>query len=80
MPRRNKLTAKERIILVLSHKGCRNIEELKESTKLNENVLLKELSLLYKQGLIYRTWGRFAGKKFRKYCLKGAIKEELKLE
>jgi len=63
--------------MVLSNKYCLSLEELEKLTGVKRNVLLVVLSRLAKKGVITRTWGSFAGKRYRKYCLKTAIKEAL---
>ncbi|ABP94307.1 MULTISPECIES: ArsR family transcriptional regulator [Metallosphaera] len=74
------LTAKEKILLVLAEKGSCSLEELEKYTRIKRNVLLVHLTRLAKEGLVYRGWGHFGGKTFRKYSLKSKYKEELKLE
>lgn len=71
---KEKLTLTQLILLKLSQ-GCRTLEELQEYTGAKRNVLLVTLTRLYKRGLIYRKWRRFAGRKYREYCLK--YREEL---
>jgi len=80
MTYKNTLTAKEKILLILSQKGSCSLDELERYTGIKKNVLLVHLTKLVQEGLVYRTWGHYAGRKFRKYSLKTKIKEELKLE
>ncbi len=80
MTYKRNLTAKEKILLVLAEKGSCSLEELEKYTRIKRNVLLVHLTQLAKEGIVYRGWGRFGGKKFRKYSLKTKYLEELKLE
>jgi len=77
---RDKLSAQNRVLMVLSNKYCLSLEELERYTGVKRNVLLVVLHRLAKKGIITRTWGKFGGKRYRKYCLKTAIKEELGVE
>ena len=74
------LRIRDRILIVLARKYCLSLEELEEHTGVRREVLKVYLSRLTHQGIITRTWGSFGGKKYRKYCLKSAIKEELGVE
>jgi len=80
MPKKPKLRVRDRILIVLSKKHCLSLEELEKYTGVGRRALLVNLSRLVKAGLVSRTWGSFGGKKYRKYCLKTAIKEELGVE
>jgi len=80
MPKKPKLRVRDRILIVLSKKHCLSLEELEKYTGVGRRALLVNLSRLVKAGLVTRTWGSFGGKKYRKYCLKTAIKEELGVE
>jgi Sulfolobus plasmid regulatory protein. len=77
---RDNLRTRDKILIVLSRKHCLSLEELEQNTGVKRNVLKVYLSILARQGIITRTWGTFAGRKYRKYCLKSAIKEALGLE
>jgi DNA-binding IscR family transcriptional regulator len=74
------LRTRDKILIVLSRKHCLSLEELENYTGVKRNVLKVYLSLMARQGIITRTWGSFGGKKYRKYCLKTAIKEALGLD
>jgi DNA-binding IscR family transcriptional regulator len=74
------LRIRDRILIVLARKHCLSLEELEKHTGVKRNILKVYLSVLARQGIITRTWGSFGGKKYRKYCLKGSIKEELGVE
>jgi len=74
------LRIRDKILIVLARKYCLSLEELERYTGVKRNVLKVYLSILARQGIITRTWGAFAGRKYRKYCLKSAIKEALGLE
>ncbi|WP_221286946.1 DNA-binding protein [Stygiolobus caldivivus] len=65
-----KLQNTEKILIILSH-GCATLERLEEKTGIPKKELLVYLTRLHKRGLIYRTWQKYGGKKFREYCLKG---------
>ena len=80
MSRKPKLRVRDRILIVLSKKHCLSLEELEKYTGVGRRALLVSLSRLVKAGFVTRTWGSFGGKKYRKYCLKTAIKEELGVE
>jgi DNA-binding IscR family transcriptional regulator len=80
VPEKPKLRVRDKILIVLAKKHCLSLEELEKHTKVNRKVLLVNLSRLVKAGLVTRTWGYFNGKKYRKYCLKTVIKEELGIE
>lgn len=77
---RDNLRIRDQILIVLARKHCLSLEELERYTGVKRNVLKVYLSILARQGIITRTWGAFAGRKYRKYCLKSAIKEALGLE
>ncbi|WP_062088641.1 DNA-binding protein [Sulfolobus acidocaldarius] len=79
MPRNGSLTISEKILLVLQEKGCCSLEELERYTKVRRNELLVYLTKMTRQGIVTRSWGHFAGKKYRKYCLKTTLKKELNL-
>jgi DNA-binding IclR family transcriptional regulator len=74
------LRNRERILIVLAKRHCLSLEELEQYTGIKRSELKVYLSWLAREGIITRTWGRYAGKKYRKYCLKSAIKEELGVE
>jgi predicted transcriptional regulator of viral defense system len=74
-----KITNETKILLVLSKKHCCSIEELEQYTKIKKEELKVYLSKLAKEGKISRGWGHIVGKKFRKYCIKTKILEELNL-
>jgi predicted transcriptional regulator of viral defense system len=80
MSRRDGLRVRDQVLIVLSRKHCLSLEELERYTGVRRDVLKVYLSRLTHQGLITRTWGSFGGKKYRKYCLKTSIKEELGVE
>ncbi|MFP3203559.1 MAG: DNA-binding protein [Sulfolobus sp.] len=65
-----KLSLVQLVLIYLSNRGCLTLEELERLTNAKRNVLLVELSRLYKKGIIYRKWRHIAGKKVREYCLK----------
>ncbi len=67
---KEKMTLSQLILIYLSNKGCLTLEELQNYTNTKREVLLVTLTRLHKKGLIYRKWRRFAGRKFREYCLK----------
>ena len=71
------LRNRERILIVLAKHHCLSLEELEEKTGIPRNELKVYLSWLAREGIIVRTWGKFTGKRYRKYCLKSSIKEEL---
>ena len=77
---RNKLRNREKILLVLAKHHCLSLEELEEKTGIPRNELKVYLSWLTRDGIVTRTWGKYAGKRYRKYCLKSAIKEDLGVE
>ena len=77
---RDKLRNREKILLVLAKHHCLSLEELEEKTGIPRNELKVYLSWLAREGIIVRTWGKYAGKRYRKYCLRTAIKEELKID
>jgi DNA-binding IscR family transcriptional regulator len=74
------LRVRDRILIVLARKHCLSLEELEKYTKVRRDVLKVYLSMLAREGLVTRTWGSFGGRKYRKYCLKSSIKEELGIE
>jgi DNA-binding IscR family transcriptional regulator len=74
------LRIRDRILIVLARKHCLSLEELEKYTGVQREVLKVYLSMLARRGIITRTWGSFGGKKYRKYCLKTSIKEELGIE
>ena len=74
-----KITNETKILLILAQKHCCSIEELEKYTKIPKEELKVYLSKLAKEGKISRSWGHFGGKKYRKYCIKTAILEELGL-
>jgi DNA-binding IscR family transcriptional regulator len=71
------LRIRDRILIVLARRHCLSLEELEKYTGVKRDILKVYLSVLARQGIVTRTWGSFAGKKYRKYCLKTSIKEEL---
>ena len=71
------LRIRDKILIVLARKYCLSLEELEEHTGVKRDILKVYLSQLARQGIVTRSWGSFAGKKYRKYCLKTSIKEEL---
>jgi len=75
-----KLRIRDRILIVLAKKHCLSLEELEKYTGVRRDILKVYLSLMARQGIITRSWGSFAGKKYRKYCLRSSIKEELGIE
>jgi len=81
VPQKPKLKIRDRIIIVLAKKYCLSLDELEKYTGINRKKLLVYLSRLAKEGLVTRTWGSYRDsyrdKKYRKYCLKTVIKEEL---
>jgi len=77
---RGNLRVRDRILIVLARRHCVSLEELEKHTKVRREVLKVYLSLLAREGVITRTWGSFAGKKYRKYCLRTAIKEVLGID
>jgi len=74
------LRIRDKVLIVLARKHCLSLEELEKYTGVRREVLKVYLSRLTHQGIITRTWGSFGGKKYRKYCLKSSIKEELGVE
>ncbi|MCI4408460.1 MAG: hypothetical protein JHC26_05165, partial [Thermofilum sp.] len=54
---KEKLRARDRVLIVLSKKHCLSLEELEELTGLPRKRLLVTLSRLTKAGIITRTWG-----------------------
>jgi hypothetical protein len=75
-----KLRVRDRILIVLARKHCLSLEELEKYTRVGRGVLKVYLSIMARQGIITRSWGSFGGRKYRKYCLKSSIKEELGIE
>ncbi len=75
-----KLRIRDRILIVLAKKHCLSLEELEKYTGVKRDILKVYLSLMARQGIITRGWGSFGGRKYRKYCLKTSIKEELGVE
>jgi len=67
---KEKMTLTQLILVYLSNKGCLTLEELEHYTNTKRNVLLVTLTRMHARGLVYRKWRRFAGRKFREYCLK----------
>ena len=65
-----KLSIVQLILINLANRGCLTLEELERYTNSKRNVLLVTLTRLNKKGLIYRKWRKFAGRKYREYCLK----------
>jgi predicted transcriptional regulator len=65
-----RLSLVQLVLINLANKGCLTLEELQKYTNGKRNVLLVTLTRLYKKGLIYRKWRKFAGRKYREYCLK----------
>ena len=80
MSKKPKLKVRDRILIVLAKKHCLSLEELEKYTGVNRKTLLVYLSRLVKAGIVSRIWGSFGGKKYRKYCLKTVVKEELGIE
>ena len=80
MSKKPKLKVRDRILIVLAKKHCLSLEELEKYTGINRKTLLVYLSRLVKAGIVSRIWGSFGGKKYRKYCLKTVVKEELGIE
>jgi predicted transcriptional regulator len=84
---RDKLTIRERILLLLAKK-CRTLDELLKYLKVDKDVLKVYLSRLAKEGVVTRHWrhirieinGEVREFVRREYCLKTAIKEELGIE
>jgi len=74
------LRIRDKILIVLSRKHCLSLEELEKHTGVKRDILKVYLSQLARQGIVTRSWGSFGGKKYRKYCLKSSIKEELGVE
>ena len=74
------LRNRERILIVLTKHHCLSLEELEEKTGIKRSELKVYLSWLAREGIITRTWGKYAGKRYRKYCLRSAIKEALGVE
>ena len=56
MPRANKLTISEKILLVLQAKHCLSLEELERYTGEKKEVLLVYLTRLAKKDIISRNW------------------------
>jgi DNA-binding IclR family transcriptional regulator len=75
-----KLRNREKILVVLAKTHCLSLEELEERTGIKRSELKVYLSWLAREGIITRTWGKYAGKRYRKYCFKTSIKEELGIE
>jgi len=71
------LRNREKILMVLTKHHCLSLEELEEKTGIKRSELKVYLSWLAREGIITRTWGKYAGKRYRKYCLKSSIKEDL---
>jgi DNA-binding MarR family transcriptional regulator len=67
---KRKMSLSQLILIYLSNRGCLTLEELQKYTNGKRNVLLVTLTRLNKKGLIYRKWRKFAGRKYREYCLK----------
>ena len=80
MTRGNKLTITEKILLLLQDKHCLSLEELERYTGVKKETLLVYLTRLADRDIISRTWGSFGGKKYRKYCLKTKVREDLGLD
>lgn len=76
---RGKLTHETRILLVLAKKHCCSLDELSEYTKIPKNELKVYLSRLAKEDKISRGWGKLGNRKYRKYCIRTSVLEELGL-
>jgi DNA-binding IscR family transcriptional regulator len=74
------LRIRDKILIVLARKHCLSLEELEKHTGVKRDILKVYLSQLARQGIITRSWGSFGGKRYRKYCLRTSIKEELGVE
>lgn len=72
---KGKLTVRESVIAILATKGSATLDYLVEKTGYNEGLILVTLSNMAKEGIVTRSWMKYAGKKFRIYRLKG--REEL---
>ena len=81
MSGKDKLTATQRILIVLAEKYCLDLDELERYTGVKKKSLKVYLSRLARKGVITRKWRHHRdGGKHREYCLKTTIKEELGVE
>jgi Mn-dependent DtxR family transcriptional regulator len=85
---RDKLTIRERILILLAKKSCLTLDELARHLKVDKNVLKVYLSRLAKEGIITRRWRHIRieingeEREFvrREYCMRTSVKEELGIE